>query len=335
MVHENWFESKRLVEKIDGEIRALYVKLESGVGQTNDVHVRKEIEKKQAEKARIAREPKWYADTVTQNDIQAAIHSGAYFWAEFSARARLPEGLGSAVAAANRAAKKLAFVHITKTAGTSIEELGWMHGVYWGRHDPHMRRLTYGLPNRGSEFWHVPAKYYREDVLKEVLERADLFAVMRDPVDRVISEYYCKWGGPQRGPRQGGPQRGQRDGPNQRGQPTPASINQWIKERLETELANLSGRFTYGHWVPQYMYLYDKHGRQIVADENIVLFERLHEDMNRLLARYGYPFRMEDVEVLNRNAKVFTRDDLTKENLELIHKVYSADFQKYDEILNR
>ena len=50
--------------------------------------------------------------------------------------------------------------------------------------------------SNGIDFWHVPAKHFNQKSLKLLLEEYDLFVCVRDPYDRLVSEYYCQGGGP-------------------------------------------------------------------------------------------------------------------------------------------
>lgn len=75
--------------------------------------------------------------------------------------------------------KKLKFIHCTKCAGTYIEDLGIKYNLKWGRfhkeygwHHEKFKQLSYNLKN----------KY-------------DWFMIVRNPYDRILSEYYCKWAG--------------------------------------------------------------------------------------------------------------------------------------------
>jgi hypothetical protein len=364
LVHENWLENKKRAEEIDAEIHGLYVEIESDPLKDNrKIHA--EIKRKKQEKQDVMRMPKRYTGIVSPTEVAYAQQSGAYFWRDFAASSQIPGNFAasSQIPASSQLPyhqdarrRSLTFIHITKTAGTSIEQLGYMHGVYWGRFDQTLRRLTYRLPNKGSEFWHVPTVFFNRDLLQELLKTSDLFAVIRDPVDRVISEYYCKWGGPKR---KGNAKAVQNVGVDS----TVASINQWIAERLEYEMSKIGntsigskksefgktsigskksafgktsiGSFTHGHWVPQSMYLYNRDLEQIVKDENIVIFENLNPEMNSLLERYGYGFKMEEVGVLNRNEKKFSREDLTAENMRLIRELYAQDFEVYNRILSQ
>ena len=75
--------------------------------------------------------------------------------------------------------KELKFIHITKCAGTFIEKIGFKNGYKWGYY-----HKEYG-------WWHEIFTNKSESLKSKY----DWFVVVRNPYDRILSEYYCKWGG--------------------------------------------------------------------------------------------------------------------------------------------
>ena len=64
----------------------------------------------------------------------------------------------------NSSCKRLKFLHITKTAGTSIEEAAFKSesnemsvntNILWGRYDKQLRACA----TDNLEFWHLPPKF--------------------------------------------------------------------------------------------------------------------------------------------------------------------------------
>ena len=76
--------------------------------------------------------------------------------------------------------KELKFSHITKTGGTSIENIARLKNIYWGRYDINF-----------NNNWHIPLK----ELPIEIKKKYDWFIVCRNPYNRILSEYHCNWGG--------------------------------------------------------------------------------------------------------------------------------------------
>ena len=76
--------------------------------------------------------------------------------------------------------KELKFIHITKCGGSFLEDTAKSNDIKWGRF-----HKEYG--NRHHIFIDKPTK---------LKIKYDWFrAVVRNPYDRILSEYYCEWGG--------------------------------------------------------------------------------------------------------------------------------------------
>lgn len=74
----------------------------------------------------------------------------------------------------------LKFIHITKTGGSTIEDIAFEKNILFGIH----HQKEYG-------FWHeLPSMKSMN-----LLQKYDWFTFVRNPYERMISEFYCKWGG--------------------------------------------------------------------------------------------------------------------------------------------
>ncbi len=176
--------------------------------------------------------------------------------------------------------KELKFLHITKCAGTTIEN----SGENWGKHDPNLL------------FWHQPLHH----IPIEIRVKYDWFAVVRNPYTRLISEFYCQWGGP----------------PHEL--KTRVEFNQYLKSQLK--LITQDPWFRNGHFTPQYLYM---EGTEI---NHLLHFETIHIEFNNLMKIYNLPFEIDKKEPTKNRFSVL---DFDKDLMDLVHDVYAKDFELF------
>lgn len=198
--------------------------------------------------------------------------------------------------------KKLKFVHITKTSGTYIEDIALKKNIKWGRFDEKLqyisRKFRRNGPGSGSP-WHEPIIYLNEFPYDD---KTNLFTIVRNPYDRIVSECLCKWGGE-----------------FAKKMDTPEDLNFYINEQVNRAL-NLN----FHHFVPQYIYTHDSKGKQIV--NHIIKFEEM-EKFNDLMKEYNIDLVYD---IKPKNKKKFNISDISQKNIELINNVYHLDFEYYN-----
>jgi len=187
--------------------------------------------------------------------------------------------------------KELKFIHITKTAGSSIETVGLEKNKRWG-----INHKEYG-------FWHS----IFPDKPTELKEKYDWFMVVRNPYNRILSEYHFLI-----------EVLGYKH--------TKEEFNTFIKKWINNASKDIESHSVYGrkggdHFTEQYKYL----------DSNIQIhilkFENIKEEFNQLMNKYSYNI------ILNKKVqvskKIFGIKDLSTDTLELIQKVYKRDFELF------
>jgi len=189
--------------------------------------------------------------------------------------------------------KELKFIHITKCAGTSIENAGYKIGLLWGRF-----HKEYG-------YWHR----LFPNINREIINKYDWFMVVRNPYERILSEYYCKWAG---------------IGINKEGgdvnniKHTIEEMNLYLIKKINNRNNN-----TNKHYMEQYRYLHQS------VKIHIIKFENLNKQFNNLMNLYN----IKNIKLENHNKstnKKFTILDFSKELIDLINKVYHLDFKKFN-----
>ena len=186
----------------------------------------------------------------------------------------------------------LRFIHIPKTAGTTLEDLAMQHGIRWGRNETKTLLCKLTRTNAPScNPWHRPPRK----------TQTPTFAVIRDPYERCVSEYKYQ---------------------NPNG--TAQKLNQWVKSNLQN--ARKNPYMTDCHFLPQAQYVYDEKQRKVIP--HLLRFSHLETDFNKLMEQYGLPMRLHAGTKRGReSAAKPTAADLNDESRKLIESFYVDDFQ--------
>ena len=193
------------------------------------------------------------------------------------------------------------FVHIPKTAGQSIEQVFLdKHGLSWEQREPLLLRAN-REPQRGPQrLAHLYAREYVEcgHISEQVFSGAFKFSVVRNPYDRVVSEYSY------RDPR------------------TRKSFREFV-ESLSTcgnELSDLSR-----HVAPQHKFVAGSDGKFLV--DAILRFESLELDFREVSLRvFGEAVSLPHRNKSERPASAALIDD---EMQRMIFKHYEHDFDLF------
>ena len=186
----------------------------------------------------------------------------------------------------------LKFIHISKTGGTTVEEIGQRlpDKLNWGMFD----RPFYGYQH--NRFRHLPVNKRRQ---------YDWFLIVRDPVDRFVSEYHCGL--------EGVNYMIARNHSN-------ADFNNWLQQRLR------KGETSGGHFIPMSDYL----DPDPLVIQHIIRFENLEADLRHVLGLYNISLQNRKIPKRNNGQKrFFSRQNMSQETLAHIRYFYAGDFVNF------
>lgn len=162
--------------------------------------------------------------------------------------------------------------------------------------------------------WHLPISNIPDQSIHELTERHDFFCVVRDPYDRVVSEYYCP-----HNPRHAGLSQDQINTTDVHTFNNNLTI--MLREIDTIFIHNKQHQLT--HWQLQSSY-FMKNNNLIFPETNILRFENLESELPELLQKYDIDY-IPNIHT-NRTEKIFCVDDINDENIKMINRIYSEDF---------
>jgi len=262
--------------------------------------------------------------------------------------------------------QQLELVHIPKTGGTAIEYAASLANITWGlchwqarplagpgcqspnwlHYNAAKTNLDYSKVENSWEIWHTPPRWLHTN---SPYRNKTLFAVVRNPYERFISEFYCPYNGlnpvdwtvqddregvvdpmgkPVEKALQEANDKAAKTGPNHgrsRKPETPKQLNKFLMERLQ-----YFAKWT-AHYLPQSDFIYDEQGNQLV--DHVLKFERLGEEFSSLMEQYQLPVFLNST--INQHSSIskfptrLTVNDLYPETIKRINQVVGKDFVNF------
>lgn len=228
---------------------------------------------------------------IDENELNYLINSNCLFGRKFTKECT---GLDDLIKKINTPENKLEFIHIPKTGGTSIENLGKKYNIHWGIFN-NIYMVEKNIEN--VNFWHNNLFMYDKNN----------FTIVRNPYDRIISEFFyrlkIKWVNYDN---------------NIEG------FKKWL-EYIFKEYKKDKNVYD-NHILPQTEYVYDKYNNKRI-EYVLKLEDNINEQLDNLFKQYNLNIDINMLEHNNTTNKTFGKNDLDQITLDSIYEFYKRDFE--------
>lgn len=196
----------------------------------------------------------------------------------------------------------LIFIHIPKTAGTSIESaLGYKGHIKGDLETWYGNVNNYELDHSTIDYLMQNCKYYHDEYFS--------FCVVRNPYERLVSEYnYCKRY-------------------ISRFIKNVGTFKQFVhslKDKFDFVLKNeVTNHYMVSHYLPQYKFT---HINNECKMDMVLKFESLNDDWSKLCAKIGKDIELLKVEKYSSSHSYNYLDYYDDELKEIVYELYKDDF---------
>lgn len=212
------------------------------------------------------------------------------------------------------------FMHIPKTAGTTVERAGKAAGLHWGskKHAFHGFKMSMPDGNVCSP-WHVPGQMLEMPHGPVPYKKAEgVFCVTRHPYNKFVSEYTWRVGLGVLKKRGGYPECSE------------GSLNNYLQFQLNH--VRHGKRWVQDcHFLPQSAFIWDgASGKQWCTE--VLRFDDLPNEMSKLMGKWGLPVTIASTNANPSGSRCPGLDtrNLSSHTRHLIRKIYKSDFERLD-----
>lgn len=197
-------------------------------------------------------------------------------------------------------------------------------GELWGMMHPAARPIS---EVTGCNLYYTPGKYWPAEAAKDYFGDRDIFAVLRDPYDKMVNEFRMQVQGidsaftalsrTEVSWREG---HLERENLTYRMWYSTCDVNAYLQEELNKVLAG--DRFRVNcHMLPQSEYVEQPYGATVFVDNR-----KFPDSLLELTKARGYSLALEETSFHNWMCNNISAYSLTEETKRLIRKVYKSDF---------
>ena len=203
---------------------------------------------------------------------------------------------------------KIIFIHIPKCAGQSIENIFLRDlGLSWKERHPLLLRPRRAKEKGPERLAHLYAEEYFKFgyIPKEKYDEFFKFSIIRNPVDRILSEINF----------QNIPKK------NSKNIYGIESVEEYISRVLKLDKFSDLQR----HISPQVKFLHDSETNKLLVDK-VIPFDELNNEVPKILQKKLKVF-LAVPKINSSKNKLWVKEELTSRDLSFIHDFYESDFR--------
>ena len=203
---------------------------------------------------------------------------------------------------------KIIFIHIPKCAGQSIENLFLRDlGLNWQQRHPLLLRPKNAKEKGPERLAHLYAEEYFkfEYIAKEKYDKFFKFSIIRNPVDRILSELNYR-----KIPKK-----------NSKNINGIESVEEYISKVIKLNIFS----DLYRHISPQVKFLHDSETNKLLVDK-VILFDELNHEVPKILQKKLKVF-LEVPKINSSKNKLWVKEELTSGDLSFLYDFYESDFK--------
>ena len=203
---------------------------------------------------------------------------------------------------------KIIFIHIPKCAGQSIESIFLRDlGLSWKERHPLLLRPRKANEKGPERLAHLYAEEYFKFgyISKEKYDKFFKFSIIRNPVDRILSEINF-----QKIPKK-----------NPKNIFGIESVEEYISKVIKLDKFSDLQR----HISPQVKFLYDSETNKLLVDK-VIPFDELNNEVPKILQKKLKVF-LEVPKINSSKNKLWVKEELTSGDLSFLNDFYESDFK--------
>ena len=203
---------------------------------------------------------------------------------------------------------KIIFIHIPKCAGQSIENIFLRDlGLSWKERHPLLLRPRKANEKGPERLAHLYAEEYFKFgyIPKEKYDNFYKFSIIRNPVDRILSEIIF-----QKIPKK-----------NSKNIYGLESVEEYISKVIKLDKFSDLQR----HISPQVKFLYDSETNKLLVDK-IIPFDELNNEVPKILQK-KLKVLLEVPKINSSKNKLWVKEELSSGDLSFLHDFYESDFK--------